>query len=142
MELEGNFTHKLCQQQDNMSANKLDQHQRNMSHWMIQGVKSLQRPIQTFKRIRSQRLVVLSAPPRTSSFYYTGGRSIQARIFAIKQQRRLPIREWRVVTRLHDTAGQSLKALLLMLVTWENQSSGTSGQTNWTAGVSPMTSQV
>jgi len=109
---------------------------------MIQGVKSLQRPIQTFKLIRSQRLVVLSAPPRTSSFYYTGGRSIQARIFAIKQQRRLPIREWRVVTRLHDTAGQSLKALLLMLVTWENQSSGTSGQTNWTAGVSPMTSQV
>ena len=41
MELDGNFTHKLCQQQDNKSVNKLDQHQSNLSHWMIQRVNSL-----------------------------------------------------------------------------------------------------
>ena len=142
MELDGNFTHKLCQQQDNMSANTMDQNQSNRSHWMIQGVQSMQRPIQTFKLIRSQRLVVLRSPARTSSLYHTGGRSIHARSFVNQQQRPAQVREWQGVTRLHDTTGQSLKALLLMLVTWENQSSGTSGQTNWTAGVSPMTSQV
>ena len=46
------------------------------------------------------------------------------------------------VTRLNVIAGQSMKALLLRLVAWEYQSSGRSGQANWTAGVSPMTSQV
>ena len=109
---------------------------------MIQGANSTQRPVQTFKLIRSQRLVALRAPLRISSFRNAGGRSIRARRFAIKQQRPIQLRGWQGVTRLNDTAGQSMKALLLRLVTWEYQSSGRSGQANWTAGVSPMTSQV
>ena len=81
----------------------------------------MQRPIQTFKLIRSQRLGGLRTPARTSSLYRTGGRSIHARSFVNKQQRPAQVREWQGVTRLHDPTGQSLKALLLMLVMWEDQ---------------------
>jgi hypothetical protein len=134
--------HKFCQQQDNTSFNKLDWYQSEPSHWMSRGESSPQRPVQTLKLIRQQQRVALRAPLRTPSFHNTGGCSIQERRFAIGQLRPLQLREWQGVTRLNDTAGQSLKALLLMLVTLEYQSSGRSGQTNWTAGVSPMTSQV
>ena len=142
MELDGNFTQKLGHQQANRAVNKLDQQHSNLSQRTIHGVKSLQRPTQTFKPIRSQRLGGLRTLARTFSFYRTGGRSIHSRSSVNKQQRSSQAREWQGVTRLHDTTGQSLKALLLMLVTWEDQSTGTSGQTNWTAGVSPLTSKV
>jgi hypothetical protein len=44
--------------------------------------------------------------------------------------------------QLSTAAGHSTMALTTMLVTVEQHSYGTSGQTNWTAGVSPMIKKV
>jgi hypothetical protein len=123
IELGENFNYELCQQQDNTSVNKLYWYQSKPSHWMIQGVSSPQRPVQTHKLIRPQQRVALRAPFRTPSFHRPGGRNIQERRFAIRQQKFLQVREWQGVTRLSDTAGQSMKALLLMLVSLENETS-------------------
>jgi hypothetical protein len=71
MELDGNFTQKLGHQQANRAVNKLDQQHSNLSQRTIHGVKSLQRPTQTFKPIRSQRLGGLRTLALTSSFYRT-----------------------------------------------------------------------
>ena len=84
IELGGNFNHRLRQQQDNTSVNKLDWYLSKPSHWMIQGVSSPQRPVQTLKLIRPQQRVALRAPFRTPSFHRTEGRNIQERRFAIR----------------------------------------------------------
>ena len=61
-------------------------------------------------------------------------------LVAVEQQS-LTDNRW-VRSQLTAAAGQSTMALTPMLVAGEQQSYGTSGQTNWTAGVSPMMKKV